>query len=305
MSTNSAIEWTHHTFNPWWGCTRVSPGCEHCYAETFDRRVHGRAAAHWGVQAARKPASDKYWSQPLNWDRNAAAAGERRRVFCASMADVMEDRRDLDVWRLRLWALVEATPHLDWLLLTKRPENFVRLLPQAWLKSPRLNVWLGTTGEDRQRMWERSRHLLATPAALRFYSMEPLLEDVMPRLCPLCGCVTHHTCGHDEGPQRSEEVLSTHGAGRVDWVIVGGESGHGARPCDVNWVREVVSQCTARGCVVFVKQLGSFPVAYKEVGTAKGGSYVPLKLRDPKGGDPSEWPEDLRVREFPRVEVPA
>lgn len=126
MSKDSKIEWTHHTFNPWWGCTKVSAGCKHCYAETWAKRL---GKDFWGVKAARRELSPAYWRQPFAWNVAAAAAGVRARVFCASMADVFEDRRDLDERRARLWKVIDSTPNLDWLLLTKRPENVERLAP--------------------------------------------------------------------------------------------------------------------------------------------------------------------------------
>ena len=145
MAKNSAIEWTHHTFNPWWGCTKVSPGCKHCYAETWSKRL---GQDLWGARAARRELSDGYWRQPLAWNVSALKAGRRTRVFCASMADVFEDRRDLDSKRERLWALIEQTPKLDWLLLTKRPQNVARLAPygETWPD----NVWLGATAENQK-----------------------------------------------------------------------------------------------------------------------------------------------------------
>lgn len=123
MAKNSRIEWTTHTFNPWWGCVKVSPACKHCYAESWAKRVGSNV---WGIKAERRFFGDKHWSEPVKWNAAAAASGMRARVFCASMADVFEDRRDLDVHRIRLWKLIEATPRLDWLLLTKRPEIVIR-----------------------------------------------------------------------------------------------------------------------------------------------------------------------------------
>src|SRR5689334_23137746 len=138
MSENSKIEWTHHTFNPWRGCARVSPGCEHCYAETWAKRNPAQFGT-WGATGTRVVASDAMWREPLKWDRKAAAAGERHRVFCASLADVGEDRLDLMVPRRRLCELIVDTPNLDWLLLTKRPENLARLFPQQILE----RCWVG------------------------------------------------------------------------------------------------------------------------------------------------------------------
>jgi len=126
MGKNSRIEWTNHTFNPWWGCTKVSAARKNCYAEAWSKRV-GQSV--WGPNANRRFFGDKHWAEPIKWHSEALAAGQRRRVFCASMADVFEDRRDLDEWREKLWALIDATPQLDWLLLTKRPEMVRRLVP--------------------------------------------------------------------------------------------------------------------------------------------------------------------------------
>jgi protein gp37 len=264
VSKYSAIEWTHHTFNPWWGCTKISDGCKHCYAATFAHRLGLKV---WGQDAERRRFGDAHWREPLLWDRAAERAGERHRVFCASMADVFEDRRDLDADRQRLAALIDATPHLDWLLLTKRPDVMLRLWP---FSEVRHNVWAGTTVENQAAANARIPILLEVPAAVRFLSVEPLIGDLD---------LEHAAC-----------------VAKVDWVIVGGESGPGARPCDVAWIRGVVEQCRAAGVPCFVKQLGSKP-RVDEV-SWRG---VLLHTLDRKGGDPAEWPADLRVREFPPV----
>lgn len=130
MAENSAIEWTDHTFNPWWGCQKVSPGCDHCYAETWDLRFHA-AAPHWGPGAPRRRTGADTWRQPLKWHRKAVAAGVRPRVFCASMADVFDNQVD-PAWRADLWSLIRVTPALRWLLLTKRPQNIRKMLPPDW-----------------------------------------------------------------------------------------------------------------------------------------------------------------------------
>ncbi|MEY5060411.1 MAG: hypothetical protein RIS45_332, partial [Planctomycetota bacterium] len=143
MGDVTGIQWTDHTFNPWMGCQRVSPGCERCYAETL---VTTRLRLPvWGPPKTteRKRTAVANWRKPLAWDRAAAKAGKRARVFCASLADVFEDHPAVAPWRTELFALIEQTPHLDWQLLTKRPENLRKMLPTAWLESPRPNVWLG------------------------------------------------------------------------------------------------------------------------------------------------------------------
>ena len=172
MGQNTEIAWTDATFNPWIGCSKVSDGCRNCYAEvdTFARRERARGLELWGPKAARHVTSESYWKQPLKWDREARAAGVRRRVFCASMADVFEDRPDLVEPRQRLSDLVLSTPSLDWLLLTKRPENAARLWLEAGVTNDAWsdNVWLGTTVEHQAAANKRIPHLLAVPARVRF-----------------------------------------------------------------------------------------------------------------------------------------
>jgi len=143
MARNSSIEWTHHTFNPWWGCTKVSPGCQHCYAEAWAKRV---GANVWGSHSPRRFFGDSHWIEPLRWNDEAQRLGRNRRVFCASMADVFEARAELNPSRERLWNLILETPWLDWLLLTKRPQNIERLSP--WTADWPSNVWIGTTAEN-------------------------------------------------------------------------------------------------------------------------------------------------------------
>lgn len=336
----TTIEWTDFTFNPWHGCVRVSPGCKNCYAEAFDRRTHGTARhldskgnvrePHWGADAPRRFFGDKHWNEPLKWDRDAAeAAGVRRRVFCASMADVFEDRPDLVEPRARLFSLIQETQALDWLLLTKRPENIDRLLT-PWIlehiEGPLTNVWLGTTVEDQERADERIPHLLTVPAAVRFLSVEPLLGPV--DLAGRLGGSDYLGDRHDDAP----------GEAGIDWVIVGGESGANARPCPVDAIRSVVDQCAAGGVPCFVKQLGTRvwvdfyadePLAewsrerercvwdsdgmgkvggieavckwHPRDGQPRAGAVIEVALRSRKGADPAEWPEDLRVRQWPRI----
>lgn len=302
MGEATSIAWTDHTFNPWWGCARVSPGCENCYAETFAKRT-GNAV--WGVNAPRRFFGLKHWTEPRKWNAKAEREGRRARVFCASMADVFE-RLDGDVGamleaeRAQLWTMIESTPSLDWLLLTKRPENVSALLPPSWLERPRPNVWLGTTTEDRRRANERVPILLATPAAIRFVSAEPLLGPV-------------NFCAVPDNKLRPCEYSARYTPlADLDWVIVGGESGAGARPFALEWARQIVEMCAEAKTACFVKQLGARPVE----GAAPTGNVrtnpatgkrqlemagTALVLHERKGDDPDEWPADLRVREFPEV----
>lgn len=284
MGAETKIEWTHHTFSPWWGCAKVSRGCTHCYAEAVSNRF-GRAA--WGLLGTRVIASDRSWAEPLKWDRAAQKAGERRKVFCASMADVFEDRPDLAAPRDQLFELIGDTPHLAWLLLTKRPQDIARLMwppCSADVPIPYLgggdylpNVWLGTSIEDQETADKRIPELLQIRAAVRFLSVEPLL-----------------------GPVDLTDWL--HDGHVIDWVIVGGESGPNARPCNVVQIRDIVQQCAKAGVPCFVKQLGARPYALAGDGFNADES-VPVgcffDFHDRKGGDPSEWPEGLRVRQWP------
>src|SRR6266436_2079610 len=143
MGRQTRIEWCDHTFNPWLGCSRVGRECDHCYAAVSMPVRAFRVA--WGPHVARHITSPGYWREPLAWHRDARRNGVRRRVFCASEADVFEDRRDLDPSRAWLWALIAATPGLDWLLLTKRPVKVLRLVPPAWRTAWPPHVWVGTS----------------------------------------------------------------------------------------------------------------------------------------------------------------
>jgi protein gp37 len=227
MGANSQIEWTDHTFNPWWGCIRVSPGCEHCYAESQAKRYGHNI---WGPASTtdRRFFGDKHWQQPLLWNAKAEAAGERRRVFCASMADVFEDNRSLVNERNRLWQLIRETPSLDWLLLTKRPENIGLMMGWDVMGWP--NVWLGTSTENQEQADKRVPLLLERrdQVPVLFLSVEPQLGEV---------------CLHSWLP-------------RLDWVISGFESGPGYRPGNVDWLRHTRNECAAAGVAWFFKQHG-------------------------------------------------
>ena len=236
MARDSAIEWTGHTFNPWWGCTKVSPACDHCYAETWAKRTGHHV---WGAKSPRRRLSDDYWDQPLRWDQDAAQAGRRARVFCASMADVFEWSRGLDGLRERLWELVERTPNLDWLLLTKRPHLARRLAP--WADAWPVHVWLGTTVENQHFADRRIRFLLDVPCRYRFLSCEPLL-----------------------GPVDLSQYL-----GALQWIIAGGESGGRARPTHPDWIRGLRDQCVNAGVAFHFKQWGNwYPQEGADVGHA-------------------------------------
>lgn len=223
MAENSKIEWTTHTFNPWIGCQKVSPGCDHCYAEALMDTRWGKV--EWGPHGERKRTSEANWKLPLRWAKQAK--GTRPRVFCASLADWLDNQVPMQ-WRIDLAALIEMTPELDWLLLTKRIENFARLSPWDMVKPMPRNVWLGVTAENQETADRRGRILREIPAAVRFFSCEPLLSDI---------------------------AFETETLMALDWIIVGGESGHGARYMHEGWAMDIREQCTRAGVHFFMKQM--------------------------------------------------
>ena len=284
MGEATTIAWCDHSFNPWWGCSRVSPGCVNCYAEAWARRTGHRV---WGAHGQRRTFGEPHWAEPLAWSDAARRAGERRRVFCASMADVFEDHPALSAERAKLWALIRATPWLDWQLLTKRVENVLGMTPETW-SGPRGwpgNVWIGTSVESQQWANKRIPVLLRIPARVRFLSCEPLLEHVDLRRIDapdgaLIDCLDGAVRDSRDGVVHAATTRS------VDWVIAGGESGPNARRMDPEWARSIRDDCAAAGVPFLFKQTGS--VLAKEWG-----------LRDAKGEDPGELPVDLRVRQWP------
>ncbi len=304
MGEHTNISWCDHTFNAWIGCAKVSPACKYCYAEeaTPTRVKRSQGLELWGANAARHVTSEDNWKHVARWNRAAIAAGERRRVFVNSLSDVMEIPGDeaqhakLCAARVMLYMLIEECQGLDFLLLTKRPENYVKLLPAHWLQSPLRNVWLGTTAEDREHFNQRVGHLLNVPAACHYVSVEPQLEgiEVLDWLnahrCRTCGLVRADS--YDSGCECGGDLEHRPERHRVDWVICGGESGPKARPFQLSWARWLFAQCAEVGSAFFMKQLGSNPIDYTPAG------YLP---KHPKGAEPMEWPNDLRVRQFPEV----
>jgi protein gp37 len=290
LAENSKIEWCDHTINFWHGCSKVSPACAHCYAEAMDARFHPALpgvtnntqhplAAHWGPHAPRLLRVEKAAAEALRFDRQAKEQGTRFRVFCSSMADLFEDRPDLDEARLEALDVMIRTPHLDWLILTKRPEKVLELLARAqkmaqrpdllvdcndrlaewlgwWLsgRAPK-NVWLGTTVEDQERADQRIPALLQVPAAVRFLSCEPLLGPVDIR----------HRMGSLVWTER-DRYETTHG---IDWVICGGESGPHARPMHPVWARSLRDQCAAAGVPFLFKQWGEWGASHEHMATGE------------------------------------
>ncbi|WOD19807.1 phage Gp37/Gp68 family protein [Paraburkholderia kirstenboschensis] len=284
MSENSKIEWTDHTFNPWEGCQKVGPGCDHCYAETRNARFGGGVAVNWGPGAPRRRTSAANWRKPLAWNAAHAeffaAHGRRQRVFCASLADVFDNAVDPS-WRADLFRLIRSTPNLDWLLLTKRIGNARQMIEDArdadalgpvW---PWENVWLGATIVNQEEADRDVPKLLAIPARVRFLSMEPLLGPVdlesvawpsIPghRVDVLRGGYWNKAgvlaCGQSAGLGEARGGFTNHSdmPGRIDWVIVGGESGPGARPMHPVWARDIRDQCEAAGVPFLFKQRGEW-----------------------------------------------
>lgn len=376
MSESTHIQWTDATYNPWRGCRKVSPGCTNCYiVRTPPFRISGQRHGPKRIRGG-----EVTLEEPLRWNKKPWVCGvcgrcmtedqskgyrscptgihfvqhHRRRVFCLSLGDWLDDEVPIE-WLADLLSLIHQTPNLDWLLLTKRPENWRRRLEHCahlwaergladeevedwvyeWLgcngpaKAPR-NVWLGTSVENQKTADERIPILLSIPARVRFLSVEPMLEKIDLKLTKPMPI----TCGEfgDEG----EYYEANRG---IHWAIFGGESGHvhstkcflgtkrpallaverqkircgiaEARPCNIEWIRDGVMQCQEAGLAVFVKQLGSrsvvenansldWPDRTKFVASGSGFASGQVKFKDKKGGDPTEWPEDLRIRQFPK-----
>lgn len=275
MSAKSKIEWTDGTWNPIVGCTRTSPGCQNCYAERFLARF-GRVNGHKFEGLSRFTPDGPRWNNRVRLVADELEAPMRwripRRVFVCSVSDLFHEDVP-EVWIREVFAAMMACPQHTFQVLTKRAVRMAHVLGSAgwwsghdsWSQRGR-NIWLGASVEDRERL-PRIDDLRDTPAAVRFLSLEPLLEDL--------------------------GALDLRG---IHWVIAGGESGPGARPCSIAWIRSIVEQCQAAGVACFVKQVGRKPFDWASIGDAGVGIK---RTQDPKGGDPDEWPADLRVREFP------
>lgn len=259
---NSGIAWTTNTFNPWVGCTKVGPGCEHCYAEAWNVRFSSDGLPpNWGPGAPRRRTATANWNKVRRWNAAAAIADQTVRVFCASLADVFDNEAD-PVVRADLWALVRECKSLQFQFVTKRIGNVLKMLPHDWADNFGHCGIVATvvTQEECDRDLPK---LIATKRAAGIswvgLSIEPQIERVVP-------------CHADE----------------LDWAITGGESkqrGADARPYDPQWTRDLIADGREHGYAVFVKQMGANPIG--------------LRLRDPAGADPIEWPQDLHVREFP------
>lgn len=259
MGENSKIEWTDHTFNPWVGCQKISPACDHCYAEAWAKRAGDPQL--W--QGSRRRTTEVYWRQPLKWDHAAGVAGRRARVFCASLADVF-DNVVPEQWRADLFRLIRATPNLDWLLLTKRIGNAAEMIRAAMTAGgvgehfrpdmPWGNLWLGATVVNQEEADRDIPKLLATPASKRFLSIEPMLGAIdlrLPQRIEAQECCGEEGCEFCDGTGESE-ALGLH------WVICGGESGYDARPLHPSWPRGIRDQCEEFGVPFLFKQWGQY-----------------------------------------------
>lgn len=300
MSANSKIQWTDHTFNAWEGCTKVAPECKNCYAKTLVDHRFGRAK--WGKGQPRRRTSGNLWKQPLAWNKTApqrlhwgpepcsaihtgAPCKPAPRVFCLSLGDWLDEEVPIE-WLSDLLLLIERCQNLDWQLLTKRPQNWIHRIGLAsnltqrkwlfdWAHGDYIppNIWIGVSAGADQKA------ALEIPAKVHFLSCEPML----------------HALDEEQNNVTQE----------FDWIIFGGESGTDARPCHIEWIRRGLAFCRANGIQAFVKQLGRRP--YFLSGAAKismrTNRYRDFDdvIRDSHGGDMSEWPEDLRVREFPKL----
>lgn len=290
MGDETEIGWTDHTFNTHWGCTKVSPACDSCYAESFAKRTGHDV---WGKDAPRRFFGDKHWNDPRRWNETARIMGRPSLVFCASMADVFEPRDDLNDVRARLWTLIEETPHLIWQLLTKRPEWVNGMVPSSWASGHGgfpSNVWIGTTVEDQARAEIRIPRLLGIPAVVRFLSCEPLLGPLDLSSWLYLEWMDALRSPDAEPTWRTEdgeggwgcEMFSTLAGKRpgLGWIIVGGESGPRFRALDIGYARDVVEQANASDVPCYFKQIGGrFPKSDGDELDGRRWKEFPLQAR--------------------------
>lgn len=290
MGSSTEIPWCDATFNMHWGCEKplvqigeklaVSPECVRCYAETWDKRCGG---SNWGKTAPRRFFGDKHWDEPHAWNRKAEKKGERFKAFCMSMGDLLEDRRDLDPLRERLWPIVRDTPMIDWLFLTKRHDMFRTLVPDWVWELPNVlpGITAGTQITANLRIPSLHKLKAAFPGLRTWVSMEPMLEAIdleypeelypggPPRCCNGMDCACM-------GMPVDPPLLWG-----IDQIVVGGESGSGARPMEAEWARDMLRQCRDSKVAYFFKQGSS-------------ANWEDFKKFE-------SFPADLQIREFPEV----
>lgn len=349
MAENSKIGWTTHTWNPWLGCDPVHAGCDNCYAQVYFKR--------WGIDGVRRKTSNSIWDKPKRWDKLASDAGERHRVFPSLMdpfeefsgpivnakgerlyferylnkvvsphpnLSIDDEYATLNDLRRDMFHVIDKTPNLDYLLLTKWPENIRDMWhrlrsvndPLGPHADPRHNVHLLYSASDQETLEAGIDHLIEcrrlTPVL--GLSLEPLIGpvDLSQLLTPCEGCGNQGSLaweGAEAGSSLCLDACTQHGdpGPLIDWVIVGGESDPNARPCDIEWILDIVQQCKAAGVACYVKQMGSNPLDWRGDPRTRwpAGKWFHvephIRLRDPKGADPEEWPEELRVQQYPEV----
>ncbi|MBP7548708.1 MAG: DUF5131 family protein [Gemmatimonadaceae bacterium] len=292
MAEETGIAWTRSTFNGWVGCQKIGPGCDNCYAEAQDRRWGND---RWGPHAIRTRTSPAYWRKPFGWNAHAAASGQFWPVFCSSLADVF-DNAVPQAWRDDLWALIRATPHLTWQLVTKRIGNAARMLPADWGEGYP-NVWLLSTIVTQNEADRDIPKLLCTPARTRGLSMEPLLEAVtLTALSNTAGLAEGQPYlnalgGYAWAADPPDYYDTCTVGGKLDWIIVGGESmqGGACRPFDLAWARALRGECYDANVAFFMKQTGSLVFDHER----------PISRSRGPGADPAKWEHWLRVRQFP------
>lgn len=333
------IEWTDTTWNPVIGCRHVAEGCRHCYAETMSKRLAAMGKKDYasildakGKFNGRAITRPETLAEPLHWKKP-------RRVFVNSMSDLFHEDVPFE-FIAAVFGIMAACPQHTFQVLTKRPERALAFLnwadenigePDYYARFfdcdpatrqastdgraeptsdwPLKNVWLGTSIATQADADKNVPVLLKCPASVRFVSAEPLIEAVS--FTRVIESPTGEPTVHRWLQSGLGKLLGYEGSPCLDWVIVGGESGPGARPCDIAWIRSIVEQCKAARVPCFVKQIGALPVIDKAdiyeaanagVRIPRGQKVAAFNLKDRKGGDPNEWPEDLRVREWPNTE---
>jgi protein gp37 len=285
MGLITGISWCHHTFNPWWGCRKVSAGCDSCYA----KEQSGRYGHDVWDDSPRRVFGERHWNELLRWNKSHEKAGDIGLVFCGSMCDIMDAEQPelLDPLRETLWEWVRKTPHLHYQFLTKRPNLILKKIPQDWITNPPPNVYWGTSVEDERVYW-RVPELLKVPAAVHWLSVEPMIGPVS--LTNIPAEHGYYSLNALTGEMRGNITRDIKYTGWLNWVVYGGESAQPNCPpprrMDLEWVINGINECRTHGAEPFVKQMGH--VLAREIGL-KG-----------KGGNPEEWPKDLQVQNLPR-----